>query len=205
MLRHENNLPEQPRRRDDVHVEELDGEAVLYDPRTGAIHRMDAVAYSVWTACDGSRTCDDVCHLVAARHRIGGVRAEQCVRSALELLDQKELMVGSGATSDSALSRREVLSGGIGRALVAAPVISTFFAAGAYASGPSASAAFGAGGCKTPGYSCAVNTDCCNGPAEAHCGDRVPGECCPKNTAACAIDTDCCNYPAKTCNSGLCN
>ena len=45
----------------------------------------------------------------------------------------------------------------------------------------------------------------CDGPADAHCGDRVPGECCAKNTAACAIDTDCCNYPAKTCNSGLCN
>lgn len=202
MLRHENNLPEQPRRRDDVHVEELDGEAVLYDPRTGAIHRMDAVAYSVWTACDGSRTCDDVCHLVATRHKIGGLRAEQCVRSALELLDQKELMIGSGATSDSALSRREVLSGGIGRALVAAPVISTFFAAGAYASGPSASAAFGEAACKNIGYSCGSATDCCEGPPDRGC---VSSTCCVENDQdGCVTDADCC-VGGDTCVAGKCN
>ena len=201
MLRHENNLPEQPRRRDDVHVEELDDEAVLYDPRTGAIHRMDATAYSVWKACDGSRTCDDVCHLVATRHRIGGVRAEQLVRSALELLDQKELMVGSGATSDSALSRREVLSGGIGRALVAAPMISTFFAAGAYASGPSASAAFGGGACKNIGYSCGNANDCCEGPPQRGCQGST---CCVKsNQAGCVADADCCQA-GNSCVAGTC-
>ena len=51
------------------------------------------------------------------------------------------------------------------RTVLAAPLISTFFATGAYASGPSFSAAYGTDGggdCKNVGYSCTVDGDCCS-------------------------------------------
>ncbi len=49
-----------PVRRDDLVLEELDGEAVLYDPRYGALHRFNAVTLFVWDLCDGSHTMADI-------------------------------------------------------------------------------------------------------------------------------------------------
>lgn len=49
-----------PLRRPDVEWIELDGEAVVHDPRTGSLHRLNASAASVWAASDGSSTVDDI-------------------------------------------------------------------------------------------------------------------------------------------------
>ena len=43
-----------PDRRADVEWVELDGEAVLYDPQSHVVHRLNAGAAAVWTACDGT-------------------------------------------------------------------------------------------------------------------------------------------------------
>jgi Coenzyme PQQ synthesis protein D (PqqD) len=43
-----------PDRRADVEWVELDGEAVLYDPQSHVVHRLNAGAASVWAACDGT-------------------------------------------------------------------------------------------------------------------------------------------------------
>ncbi|MCH7885747.1 MAG: hypothetical protein IIC01_10915 [Planctomycetes bacterium] len=98
------------------------------------------------------------------------------------------------------LSRRELLSGGVTKAILAAPVISTFFATGAFASGPSASAAFGAADCKNVGYSCTVVGDCCEVSNNTDCEGSScclnPGE------AGCDSDADCCQ--GKTCSAGNC-
>ena len=49
-----------PPRRDDVVEEELDGEVILYDARTGNIHRLNETALEVWRQCDGQRTTRDI-------------------------------------------------------------------------------------------------------------------------------------------------
>ena len=55
------NAPDaMPLRRDDIVLEELDGEAILYDPRYGAVHRFNAVTLFVWDLCDGSHTMTDI-------------------------------------------------------------------------------------------------------------------------------------------------
>jgi hypothetical protein len=80
-------------------------------------------------------------------------------------------------------------------------VISTFFAAGAYASGPSASGAYGPGGCKTIGYSCAINTDCCEPDTKTACQE---GKCCVQhNESGCIGDETCCNANDH-CIGGVC-
>ncbi len=42
-----------PRRRTDVTVHELDGEALVFDPKRGDTHRLNETAYLIWNACDG--------------------------------------------------------------------------------------------------------------------------------------------------------
>ncbi len=45
-----------PRRRADLVEDELDGEAILSDVRTGGIHRLNETALIVWRWCDGRTT-----------------------------------------------------------------------------------------------------------------------------------------------------
>jgi hypothetical protein len=215
-------------------VEELDGEAVLYDPRTGAVHRFNATTFIVWKACDGMRRPHDLALELMEDFSVSASEALRVVRQAIDQLREKELLVegpcepgGTGdeaapdrreitvsanqidalcpeasvATGGHGVSRRELLGGGITTAIIAAPVISTFFAAGAYASGPSASGAYGPGGCKTIGYSCAINTDCCEPDTKTACQE---GKCCVQpNESGCRGDDDCCNANDQ-CIGGTC-
>ncbi len=48
-------IPAPPRRRD-LLVEDLDGQAILADPRSGRLHRLNETALAVWRACDGDTT-----------------------------------------------------------------------------------------------------------------------------------------------------
>jgi PqqD family protein of HPr-rel-A system len=48
--------PQRPTLRDDLTVVELDGEAVVYDDRTGDLHHLNATATVVFSLCDGTGT-----------------------------------------------------------------------------------------------------------------------------------------------------
>ena len=58
--RAETELLHLPRRRDDLHVEQLDGEGLVYDQLSGAVHRLNATTFFVWNACDGSHTQQNI-------------------------------------------------------------------------------------------------------------------------------------------------
>lgn len=49
-----------PRRRSDVVEEELDEDAILTDPKTGAIFHMNPTAIDVWRLCDGRTTAHEI-------------------------------------------------------------------------------------------------------------------------------------------------
>ena len=184
------NVPDaMPSRRDGLVLEELDGEAIVYDPRYGAVHRFNAVTLFVWDLCDGSHTMTDIAQRLTQLSEVATDEALEHVQRVIAELGILELVEGAPVEAMNKrkvpwwtkapepiasfapptldrpgplrLSRRELLGSGMGKMIFVAPVISTFFAAGAYASGPSASAAFGDGGCKNVGYSCAVDEDCC--------------------------------------------
>jgi len=53
-----------PARRTDVEWVELDGEAVLYDPRSHMLHRLNVGAATVWAALDGSTTTSEITHAI---------------------------------------------------------------------------------------------------------------------------------------------
>ena len=233
-------LPRLPQRRDDLHVEQLDGEGLVYDPLSGAVHRLNATTFFVWNACDGSQSAKDIAQTLTEHYTVEIAEAMNVVSDVVARLYGEGLLEAHGAKADddglneeklgantlrthdgtrpdllkrdggsapaprtgtATISRRELLGGGVTKAMLAAPVISTFFAAGAHASGPSASAAFGAGGCKTVGYSCTVNSDCCEFETRTGCPDGV---CCIQHTqSGCTVDADCCNQ-IDTCNAGVC-
>jgi hypothetical protein len=49
-----------PARRADVEWVELDGEAVLYDPKAQVLHRLNTGAAAVWAACDGKVSVEQI-------------------------------------------------------------------------------------------------------------------------------------------------
>ena len=217
-----------PLRRDGLIVEELDGEAVLYDPRYGAVHRFNTVTLFVWDMCDGSHTTADIATRLTKVCEVHPDEALDSVQRVIAELSILELVEGapvepisesnvpwwtkapsepvassSPPTVDRPgplrLSRRELLRGGVTKLIFVAPVISTFFAAGAYASGLSASAAFGAGDCKNAGYSCTVDGDCCDNDCNAGICQEDPA--CQGVGEICFVDEDCCS---DDCDQGVC-
>lgn len=180
-------------------MESLDGEAVLYNPKLGSVHRFDSATLVVWLGCDGCRTLEGVAAMLCVQDEMSAREARTFVEQVVvELVARDLVVVKEGAkpttgqsptgktawrlddratprsltrqASDSVLSRRELLSGGASRLALASPVISTFFATGAYASGASASGAFG--------------TDANGG--------------CKTILYSCAVNADCCEDPVKT-------
>lgn len=237
---------DKPLRRADLVLEELDGEAVLYDARCGAVHRFDALTLFVWEVCDGSHSAADIGRAVAAAYDVDAddalrhvdqLIADFCTRDLLangcgtlskvprgqtEGPTVRAIAERSGAATagrqpegtcgpvsrsvphSDLPSRRAVLRGGAKKLAFAAPVVSTFFARPAYASNPihPAVSAFGAGGCKNPGYSCTTPDECCGGAANTRCDG---GTCCIKHVkGTCYRDEDCCDYPVDSCIAGTC-
>lgn len=217
--------PVMPARRGDPDVHELDGAAVLFDVRSNAVHRFDAVTLFVWHACDGSRTTAEIAAAASERFQLDSDDAVAAVDRVIWELGERDLIAYGRAAAEAdvsreseyhpitsermpsrdlvrgharsaGLTRREVVRGGVTKLVLAAPVISTFFARSALASTVSP---HGAGGCKNVGFSCTANNDCCgSGPLQTECEDS---ECCIKqNKGNCVEDEDCCT--GLTCDGG---
>ena len=216
------NVPDaMPLRRDDLVLEELDGEAILYDPRYGAVHRFNTVTLFVWDTCDGSHTAADVARRLTQLCEVEPDEVLEHVQRVIAELGILELLQNAPVEpmnkrnvpwwtkaspapagfsvlpqgdhpEQSRLSRRELLGGGMRKLVFVAPVISTFFAAGAFASPGLCSPCGNLGGC-----SCTVDADCC-GTLDC-CGGqcRIPGE-----GSGCTTHADCCSGE---CEEGGCN
>jgi len=60
-----------PRRRADLVEDELDGEAILSDVRTGGIHRLNETALIVWRWCDGRTTTLQIARGLTRQYDVG--------------------------------------------------------------------------------------------------------------------------------------
>jgi hypothetical protein len=81
-----------PRRRDDVHGVELDGESVLYDARADRLHLLNWSASAVWWSIDGRATADDLARRLAARFHTEPDVMTSDVRKLLEALGAQRLV-----------------------------------------------------------------------------------------------------------------
>ena len=92
-------------RTEDLIVERLDDEVLVYDLRTEKYHALNATSASLWELCDGSRSIKDLATFVGADDPATG---QQVVWLALKQLSERRLLV-EPAEIPEGTSRRELL------------------------------------------------------------------------------------------------
>ena len=147
-----------PLQRCDLICDELDDEAVLFDPRLGSVHRFNAMTLFIWQRCDGAHAAHALAEAVAERYAIDTQQALLQVERVLSEFDELGLLDHSPRAPDPSPwrgpTRRAVLGVGMAKLVFVAPVISTFWAASAYANASNPihpGSPLGGGGCKNVG------------------------------------------------------
>jgi hypothetical protein len=74
-----------PARREGISEVEIDGELVLLDTSSGALHVLDRVAAAVWCELDGARTVDAI---VEELSDAAGAESERVREDVARFLDQ---------------------------------------------------------------------------------------------------------------------
>ena len=77
--------------RDDVLVEELDGEVVFSDPRTTRAFHLNQTAYAVWKCCDGRTTTRQIAEQLTAEFDVDFDRALDDVEQLVVFFAQNQL------------------------------------------------------------------------------------------------------------------
>lgn len=128
-------------RSDELVVESLEGETLVYDLRDDQAHCLDADAGGVWAACDGEQT-------IAAIAVVCGLPRDAVV-ATLETLQASGLLDERPGVSRRRLLRSVAIGAGIG---VAYPVIRSI-------SAPSSAQAVS---CLNTGTGCTTSAQCCS-------------------------------------------
>lgn len=82
-----------PRRRPDVRESELDGEAVLFDPRSGCTFHCNLTAQMVWRQCDGETTAVQIARMVADEYEVDPETALDDIEQSIALFVESGLLV----------------------------------------------------------------------------------------------------------------
>ncbi|MHC4063162.1 MAG: PqqD family protein [Planctomycetota bacterium] len=80
-----------PPRRPDVVEEEMDGEAVLFDPRSGATYRLNQTALATWRRCDGRTTTRRIAGEMTATYDVDFETALDDVEQLVLLFAESQL------------------------------------------------------------------------------------------------------------------
>ena len=115
-------------RKDQLVVQEHDGEVLIYDLRNNKAFCLNTTAALVWQACDGSREISDISRLVAKA--LSEPEREALVWLALDRLKKENLMEEEDliAARFNGLSRREVIKKLGITSIAALPVIASLVA-----------------------------------------------------------------------------
>lgn len=81
---------DRPRRRPDIVLQDVGGEAILIDPRTDEAHVLNGSAARLWQLCDGERTVDQLAAEFGAIYDLSAADVADDVREVLgELVNLK--------------------------------------------------------------------------------------------------------------------
>jgi PqqD family protein of HPr-rel-A system len=80
-----------PLRRTDVRVQELDGEALVFDPVSADTHRLNRTALFIWHECDAHQDASQIASRLTEVYDVPYDRALQCVEHMLHALRQRRL------------------------------------------------------------------------------------------------------------------
>jgi hypothetical protein len=96
-------------RKSNIFAENLPEELILYDKSIDKVHCLNKTVAAIWESCDGTRTVDDLAHILEAK--LGAPPDRQLVLLALEELEKAGLLESGGVmVPDAGLtSRREAV------------------------------------------------------------------------------------------------
>ena len=148
-------------RKDNLVVEPLEDELLVYDITTDEAHCLNASAALVWQNCDGQTSLSQLVKLVEQRLRLpaGG----DVTSLALQQLSRKGLLTERLCSTTPALISRRSLIRSLGLAAGSLPLIISIV------SPTPAQAAT----CLSPGQACTTSTECCS----ALCQTGTTGTC----------------------------
>jgi len=81
-----------PVRRSELTVQELDGEALIYDPVTADTHRLNETAYFIWRGCDGRSTIANVAERLTEIYDVERAEATRHTRRMIAELIERGLV-----------------------------------------------------------------------------------------------------------------
>jgi len=169
-------------RKDNLVVQELEGEVLIYDLEKNKAFCLNETSALVWQSCDGSRTIADISDFVGKR--LNSQINEDVVWLALDQLSKESLVEKQTELNDKfkGLSRREVIKKvGLGT-LIALPMIASLTAPVAAQTGSA---------CPGSTCTCTISGMDAGGAGMA---------CAPANTGGCSTTTSMCTCLAL--NSG---
>jgi hypothetical protein len=97
-----------PRKRESLHVREIDGELVVLDPENERMHTLNPTAAFIFDAVDGQRTREEIWKRVAAHFEIDPDTAERDTREVLRQFSELELITGLTGAAPSEVPDSEV-------------------------------------------------------------------------------------------------
>jgi hypothetical protein len=87
------------RRRPDLVVEELDGEALVYDEIDGSLHRLDTIATLVWSCLDGTVSVSQLAAEFSEAFDTDRTTVEHDLLATIRTLRDEGLLMESGVAS----------------------------------------------------------------------------------------------------------
>jgi hypothetical protein len=156
-------------RSEDLVIEELDDELLIYDRNNKRAHCLSATAASVWRACDGKSDAETIATILELSPDAVAAALEEL--EGTELLESSKLEVldgsGDGEGNGQGWTRRQLAkrSVRVGGAVAAAPLILSITAPAAWAT-PT-----------PPQFFCEIYTTGSCGAGNAGCG-TIAGCCC---------------------------
>lgn len=104
-----------PKIRSDLSVVQMEGEAVIYDERSGQIHYLNRTATIVFNLCDGSSTIPEFSKDIAEAFSLSAGEVERQVRSLIRNFREAGFLEASASTSTSSMNGSRSSKGGTKR------------------------------------------------------------------------------------------
>ncbi|MFH0812994.1 MAG: PqqD family protein [Pseudomonadota bacterium] len=70
----------------------VDGETILFNTRTNALHALNIVASEIWDCCDGNHSFEDIVHCLFDKFEAGKDHIEKDVQKTLLQFQELELL-----------------------------------------------------------------------------------------------------------------
>ena len=162
------------RRKDDIIVQELNGEVLIYDLKANKAVCLNETSSLVWDACDGNQSVSEISQAIGKK--LNSPANEDIVWLALDQL-KKEKLIANGAEVVSkfdGMSRREVIRKvGLGT-MIALPLVTSLLAPTA---ANAQSTCAGACTCTITGMDVGMGNPCAP-PNTGGCSTTLPGCTC---------------------------